>query len=261
MHDITIIVRLWKASVIQAMEYRMSFVFAIFANFMDFIFGLLQYVVFFTAAKNVAGWDANEVLALYAVFMSIFALQFIFLYPNLVAMGEMVNTGTLDLLLTRPVSSQLVLSFRKVSFEEFGSLTTSLFLMIWLTLNGTIILSMENIFYFGVLFFCSASLTYSMFVIFLSLTVKLEKLDNMANLMWSIFSLCRYPAEIYPRWLRSIFYSIFPVAFISTAPAAALTGRLQQELIASAIIIAVISLLLSRISWKMALKAYTSAGG
>lgn len=122
--QLKIIMKLWKASIIQSMEYRGSFIFSIFTNFFDFIFGLLQYLVFFTAAKSIAGWSSDNMLALYSVFMFIYSLQFIFLYPNIAVLGEMVNTGGLDLLLTKPLDARLFVLLRKISLEELGSLST-----------------------------------------------------------------------------------------------------------------------------------------
>lgn len=261
MRNAAIILRLWKASIMQSMEYRASFVFSIFANFMDFIFGFLQYMIFFTAAQSVAGWTSYEILALYAVFMCIFALQFIFLYPNLVAMGEMVNSGNLDLLLTKPVNAQLILSFRRISLEELGSLATSALLLVWLISNGTILLSWNSVLLFITAMVCSAALVYSLFILLMSAAVKLEKLENMAQLMWSLFSLCRYPVEIYPRWLRHLFYGLFPIAFISTVPASIILGKVSSTIVLNALTFALTAIIISTFIWQKALKTYTSAGG
>ncbi len=107
------------------MEYRASFSLGMLANSMDFIFGLVQYGLFFTVADKVAGWEMNQMLAFYGVFMSIFSLHFIFLYPNLDAINQLVSTGQLDLDHTKPFSGQFLLTFRKISFEEVGSFLTS----------------------------------------------------------------------------------------------------------------------------------------
>ena len=259
--NLKILKRFWKATIIQSMEYRTSFLFSILANFMDFTFGLLQYLLFFTAAKSIAGWATYEMLTLYAVFMNVFALHFIFLYPNLVAMGEMVNTGNLDMILTKPVSAQLILSFRRISLEELGSLFTANFLLFWLAYNGKLILTLATIAQFLTAIFCSLTLIYCLFLLLISAAIKMEKLDNMSQLMWSLFSFCRYPTSVYPKWLRAIFFSFFPIAFISTVPAKALLGTADWNLILSGLSVSVIALFISKLLWNQAIKGYTSAGG
>ncbi|HNW36939.1 MAG TPA: hypothetical protein PKM25_18515, partial [Candidatus Ozemobacteraceae bacterium] len=87
-----IILQFWKAHLVQALEYRTSFLLGILANCLDFFFGLLQYALFFTVADTIAGWDLPRMLAFYSVFMTIFSLHFILLYPNLDAMSRLVNT-------------------------------------------------------------------------------------------------------------------------------------------------------------------------
>ncbi len=261
MSSIKIIFKFWKASIIQAMEYRMSFVFAIVANFFDFLFGLLQYLIFFTAAKSVAGWDSDQMLTLYAVFMNVFCLHFIFLYPNLVAMGEMVNSGNLDLLLTKPVSPLLVVSFRKISFEEIGSLFTANALLLWLFWKGALKFSLVAILKFLLAVSSSMALIYCLFVLLLCFAVKSEKLDNMSQLMWSLFSFCRYPIDIYPKWLRHMFFSVFPIAFISTVPAKMLLGSGEWTVALTAIGISSLFLFFTVLIWKKTIAGYTSAGG
>lgn len=261
MRQAGIIFHLWKASIMQALEYRGSFAFSILANFFDFLFGFLQYIVFFTAAQSIAGWSSQQMLVLYGVFMTIFSLHFIFLYPNLVSMGEMVNSGHLDLLLTKPVSTQLILSFRRISFEELGSLATAMVLLSWLLWNGTIPLSLPNAALFCLAMPAALLIVYSMFLTLMSLALLLERLDDAAQILWSMFALSRYPAEIYPARLRFLFFTFLPVAYLSSVPAAALLGTVAAETVFAGIIIALTAVITSTWLWRRTIRAYTSAGG
>lgn len=261
MRQALIIVNLWKATVIQAMEYRASFLFAIVANFFDFIFGLLQYLVFFTAAKSIAGWEADHMLVLYGVFMLVFALHFILLYPNLAAMGEMVNSGNLDLLLTKPVNAQLVISFRRISLEELGSIGTATLLLGWQIYRGVIEFDPGNFALFGISMISSLLLVYCVFLLLISLAVIMERLDNMSQLLWSLFALCRYPVDIYPDRIRYAFMSFLPVAFIATIPASTLLGRCESSTVWQGFALAVAAVVFCSMLWRRAIRAYTSAGG
>lgn len=261
MRQLKIMLQLWKATIIQSMEYRVSFVFSLIANAIDFIFGFLQYLVFFTAAQSIAGWDSNQMLVLYGVFMLVFALHFIFLYPNLAAMGDMVNSGNLDLLLTKPVNAQLMVSFRRISLEELGSLSTALILLLWLFMRGTAILTLTSAIHFFIGLICSMILIYCGFLILISLAVIMEKLDNMAQLLWSFFSLCRYPVDIYPGRIQYLFFSFLPVAFISSVPASALLGRGELKTTLLGVLVTCTAIIASTLFWRKAISSYTSAGG
>lgn len=125
-------------------------------------------------------------------------------------------------MLTKPVNAQLILSFRRISFEELGSISTALVLLGWLTFKGAIHLTPVSVGLFLVAIVSSMLLIYCLFLLLMCLAVFLERLDNMAQLMWSMFSLCRYPVDVYPARLRFMFFSFLPVAYIASVPAAAL---------------------------------------
>lgn len=256
-----IILQFWKAHLVQALEYRTSFALGIIANFLDFLFGLLQYCLFFTVADTIADWDMPRMLAFYSVFMTIFSLHFILLYPNLDAIGRLVNTGQLDLVLTKPVSAQALLSFKGLSFEEFGSFFAAQALLLGLLVSGSITCTAEHFAMFIVAISCGLSLIYCMFLFFMSLALRIEKLQNMSELLWSVFSLCRYPADIYPRAVRWIFYSILPVAFVTTVPARALSAGESPMVLLLGCALTLTLLAASVIFWRRSLAGYTSAGG
>ncbi len=256
-----IILGFWKAHLVQALEYRTSFAFGIVANGLDFLFGLLQYCLFFTVADTIADWDMPRMLTFYAVFMTIFSLHFILLFPNLDAIGRLVNTGQLDLVLTKPVSSQALLSFRGLSFEEFGSFFAAQALLLWLIASGRILVTLPRAAMFLVAIVCSMSLIYCLFLFLMSLAVRIEKIQNMSELLWSVFSLCRYPADIYPRAVRWVFHVVLPIAFVTTVPARALSTGEAPEILLLGCALSVTLVAASVLFWRRSLAGYTSAGG
>jgi ABC-2 type transport system permease protein len=256
-----ILLQFWKASLIQAMEYRTSFFLGILANALDFGFGLVQYALFFSVAESVAGWEMPQLLTFYAVFMTVFSLHFIFLYPNLDGISTLVNSGKLDLVLTKPISPQVLLSFRRLSFEELGSFATAQCLLWGLILTGTIPISAAQVVAFLFALACAFLLVYSVFVMFLALAFWFEKLDNMSDLLWSMFGLCRYPVDVFPGWLRLIFRNILPIAFVTTVPARALLAPLEPLILLQGGALATIFFLLACTFWRRILRTYSSAGG
>ncbi len=256
-----IILQFWKATLIQQMEYRTSFFLGMLANSIDFVFGLIQYALFFAVADKVADWEMNQMLAFYGVFMSVFSLHFIFLYPNLDAINQLVNTGQLDLVLTKPFSGQFLLSFRRISFEEVGSFLASQILLWVLVISGRIEFSGINLISFLLAMACSMSLIYAGFLFLLGLGIWLEKLENMADLLWSMFGLCRYPADIFPPWLKRFFWTIIPIAFVTTVPARTLVYGESPGVLCGGLLLTVIFLSCSTLFWRWSLAGYTSAGG
>lgn len=256
-----ILTQFWKATLMQSMEYRTSFFLSMGANAVDFTFGLVQYALFFTVAENVAGWEMPQLLAFYGVFMTMFSLYFIILYPNLDPMTRLVNTGQLDLVLTKPVSTQILLSFRRLSLEESGSFLASQILLWVLIFSGQVQVTPLRFLAFLVGMFSGLAIIYSLFLFFMALTLWFEKMEDLADLIWSLFGICRYPVDVFPRALKWLFYGLVPAAFVTTVPARILVAGEQPEMIFRGFAIAVAWLIVSRLAWKQALKGYTSAGG
>ena len=67
----------------------------------------------------------------------------------------------------------------------------------------------------------------------------------------------RWPISLYPGWLRYGLTFIIPVAFATTVPAEALTGRLNWQTLLGAIALAAVLLIVSRFFWRRGLRHYS----
>jgi ABC-2 type transport system permease protein len=69
----------------------------------------------------------------------------------------------------------------------------------------------------------------------------------------------RWPVGIYPPWLRWSLTFLVPVAFATTVPAEALSGRLTVQTLLGAVALAAALLLISRAFWRVGLRRYSGA--
>jgi ABC-2 type transport system permease protein len=69
----------------------------------------------------------------------------------------------------------------------------------------------------------------------------------------------RWPVSLYPPWLRFILSFIVPIAFVTTVPVEALTGRLTPQTLLLGMMLAAVLLVLSRLFWKIGLRQYSGA--
>jgi ABC-2 type transport system permease protein len=69
----------------------------------------------------------------------------------------------------------------------------------------------------------------------------------------------RWPITLYPPWLRFTLSFIVPVAFVTTVPVEALTGRLSPQTLVLAGLMAVVLLVISRLVWMRGLRQYSGA--
>lgn len=69
----------------------------------------------------------------------------------------------------------------------------------------------------------------------------------------------RFPVDVYPGWMRVVFTFLLPVTFITTVPASAAVGHLSWELGVGSLAVAILAVLVSIVSWRLAARSYMSA--
>ena len=69
-------------------------------------------------------------------------------------------------------------------------------------------------------------IVYSFWLILATLSFWFVRVENILVIFQSMYEAGRWPVSLYPRWLRFALTFLVPVAFATTVPAQALTGRL-----------------------------------
>jgi ABC-2 type transport system permease protein len=111
----------------------------------------------------------------------------------------------------------------------------------------------------GALFSVAILLIYSLWILVVSLSFRVVKVDNLSYLFMSIFDAGRWPIHVFKGALRVLFTVVFPLALMTTYPAQALLGHLS---LAHALLAGAGGLLFAgcaRWIWQRSLHAYTSA--
>ena len=104
-----------------------------------------------------------------------------------------------------------------------------------------------------------SAIIYSFWLILATLSFWFVRVENILEIFRSMYEAGRWPVSLYPAWLRFILTFIVPVAFVTTVPAQALTGRLTPETLLLAAILAVVLFVISRFFWKIGLRQYSGA--
>src|SRR5439155_1487429 len=71
---------------------------------------------------------------------------------------------------------------------------------------------------------------YALWVVLMSLAFWFVSVENLSVLFDAVYEGARYPVSAYPDALRFLFVYLIPIAWTTTIPASALTGRLGPEI-------------------------------
>ncbi len=255
--------KLWlqflKMSWMADLEYRANIVLRVLAEFFWYTMQLSVFEVLYTHANTISGWDVHDM----RVFMgSLFVgdvLYMILLHENMDYVGTMVRKGDLDLYIVKPVNSQFMISFRKVSVSYFANLILVAGYLAWAVTKLSHPVSAIQVATFVVFILIGVCICYALRFMFATLAVVLQDAGNIQFVWHQFYRLATRPDPIYPSFLRFIVITIFPVAFFASVPSRILVEGLQWPYLVASPILAVVLIYLSHVFWERALRNYASA--
>ncbi|NES21846.1 MAG: ABC transporter permease, partial [Symploca sp. SIO3E6] len=105
----------WSTALAAELEYRLNFAIAALSSLGNLIGNLFGLFLFYRTGYTFEGWTWEEALVLLGIFTLLQGFAATFLVPNLNRIVDLVQQGTLDFVLLKPISSQFWLSFRTLS--------------------------------------------------------------------------------------------------------------------------------------------------
>lgn len=251
--------RFIKLSWMESSEYRLNFIVWFFVETGWTIMDLIMFKALLSNIKSMGSWTFPEVLILVGVYRVMGLLVWGWMYHSFSLIPTLISKGNLDLILTKPMDSQFLVSTRKYSFSSFSSLIGGLIYIglglhqlqyypslaqIALTLLGLVI---------------SLILMYGVYFSTVALALYVGRLNNIYHIFIHAFDAGRYPAEIFPVFLQRILTTIFPIAVMLVVPAGVLIGKFNFIDISKLALLAVFFVGLSRFIWQNGLRRYSSA--
>jgi ABC-2 type transport system permease protein len=100
---------------------------------------------------------------------------------------------------------------------------------------------------------------YSLWIILVAATFWLVKFDNNVTILQALLDTGRYPATIYPPWLRVIVTFLVPIAVATTVPLQALRGDLTPGQVLMFITVGLVAFLLAYQVWRAGVRRYSGA--
>ncbi|MGH7538004.1 MAG: ABC transporter permease, partial [Gemmatimonadales bacterium] len=167
----------------------------------------------------------------------------------------------LDLVLSRPVDAQAFVSFRRLDVWRLTDVVLGLALAGYAVVQLGRTPSPIQLVAFGVALASATVVVYAIWVALMSLAFWFVSVENLSVLFDAVFEGARYPVSAYPGALRFVFVYLLPIAWTTTIPASALTGRMRPVAALGAAAVGAVVLMLTRWLWRAALRRYTGASG
>jgi len=259
MNYLRLVIAFFGVSLMGEVIYRVNFFFQMFQSLLSLGMAIAGLGVVFSYTDTLGGWSQGEILALVGLYLFVGGIIGLVIQPAMQELIESVRNGTFDFTLTKPEDAQLLVSIRRVNIWSLIDIVLGLgvliFALVRLGGNAGVVEAVESL----LMLTAGTTIIYSFFLILATLSFWFVRVENFLMIFHSMYEAGRWPVSLYPGWLRYGLTFVVPVAFATTVPAEALTGRLTWVTLLVAIAIAVPSFLVSRFFWRIGLRRYSGA--
>jgi ABC-2 type transport system permease protein len=247
----------FKFALIASMAYPVDFVTWSVIDFLWTFINIGFFRVLLLNIPTISGWTFNELTLPLGIYSLLNAFIWGAFYGNMKNLARGVNRGTLDLVLTKPVSGQFMVSVKEIGIGLFPSLLTGIFLVGYgfyvNHLPALVLLILPFILASAIAIF------YSLYFISTTLAFFTNRLSNIAEFMPQAADTAKYPTEIFPTVVRFVMTFILPLGLIAIVPSRVLLSKVTPFYLLLPLSAAVILLWLSHRFWLFALSRYSSA--
>jgi len=248
-----------RTSVIGEAAYRFNFLIELLQTVLSLGVSLAGLAIVFSFTDDLRGWNADQMLALVGVYFMVGGFVGLLVQPGMEQFIQSVRDGTLDFILTKPEDAQFVVSIQRIDIWKLTDIGLGLAVLITaLTRLGTGLGLWQAVEFVGMLI-AGGFIIYSFWLVLATLSFWFVRVENILVIFQSMYEAGRWPVSLYPGWLRYGLTFIVPVAFATTVPAEALTGRLNRETFFGAALLAALLLAGSRAFWRAGLRRYSGA--
>ena len=259
MHTFKLLSAFFKVNVQMALAYRADTIVNILLNVMWLGWELLSLNIIFSNTTTLGGWGLGELIALLGVFRLINTMMIALIWPNTEKFNQSIRDGSMDYTILQPVNSMFLVTFSRITVWRIWDLVLAITLIVvGINMTGDSTTPLQ-ILTFSLLAISGSIVIYSLWIVLISLTFWFTKFDNNVTILQALMDSGRYPATVYPAWLRIIVTFVIPIAVATTIPLQALRGDLGTTQIATFFVIGMLSFWIASRVWKVGLKQYSGA--
>jgi len=246
----------------RALVNRGDFFSGLFGSLTWGTFSIVAVYILSARTNSVYGWSRNELFILMGVFNIIVGGMFRGINSlSFDKMSSVIQHGDLDSYLTKPISSQFMISFLEVQIYSVVRIAIAIIFTAYLLIQANIAITFLSVFSFMILAIFGLIIIYSFWFLIMTFLVWYPDLHNLSELLYTSDNLTRYPPQVLGAMGSLLFYFFIPLTFVVSIPTKALLHTVTVFDVVFLILVACGLLFLSRKFWKFALKSYTSASG
>jgi len=256
---IKLLLTLLKVNIQQELAYRADTAINIALSLMWLGWELLSLGIIFSNTDTLGGWGPGELLALLGVWRLVNTLLAAIIWPNTERFNRSIRDGSLDYTLLMPVNSLVLVSLSRIVIWRVWDIVLAVVLIVAGLITSGAGVAPLNLLTFLVLVGSGTIVIYSLWIVLIAFTFWFVKFDNNVTILQALMDAGRYPATVYPPWLRMLITFVIPVAVATTVPLQALRGELLWWQVLLFLGVGAASTQVARFVWRSGVRRYSGA--
>lgn len=251
-----------KNCLIAQLEYRANFALGLAVELAYLVSKLLYVAVVYQTDLHIAGLTPDGMLMFvgtYTIMTGVYAGLF---FTNFVRIPEYVRSGSLDLLLVKPISLQFLVSLRYIDLGMPIPNLAAGWAMVaigWRALD--IPVTAYSVGLYALFLAAGVIITYCLMIVPALLSFWFVNTGGLASIFYAIWDANNMPMPIYSRLVQRVGVYVLPFLVITNFAPLAAMGTLKPEQLVWGAAVPVLLLIGVRLLWNNAIRNYSSAGG
>ncbi|MFC2173421.1 ABC transporter permease [Acidobacteriota bacterium] len=215
---ITIYLVYTRANIRRILEYRSSFFIGFAAILSRHVIGILTLWVIFSTVQALGGWNAYQVVYLYA-YVNLIAALWHFFFANTIRMEFLVQSGDLDWYLVRPLPPLFQLMLYYFDDDALGDIVPAVLLLVISSVRLGIAYTFGVVIVFAAGLLGGVMIHFGIHLILSSWSFWFIKSRAIIGLFTEIKRFSEYPLRIFSFPIQLILSILVPIAFAGYYPA------------------------------------------
>ncbi len=211
----------------ERMEYRGAFLIGVLAQGLAYAADFTMIWVLVHRFGTLGGWQWEEIAFLYALNLMSYAIGAAFTYSQTELEG-MVQKGTFDGVLIRPLNPYLSLAAQQFNVGYIGHIVIALAILIWSLGNLAIDWSVATVGFLLLALAGASMLQAAVLTLLGAWSFTFVRATFLFGFAGSLRTFITYPITIYSSVLQVMLTVIVPFAFVNFYPASVLLGKKGQ---------------------------------
>ena len=214
---------------------------------------------------TLGGWDWPSMALLFAFQLLAYAVGASLSFVQFRELEVQVRKGTFDVLLVKPVSPWVYITFSGLNIDYVGHITLALMLMGWALWQVDVVWSVGSVLYLLAALVSAVMLVAATMTMIGASAMVLVHSNYLYSIFFGFWELTRYPLNIFPPALQWMLVTIVPLGFMNYVPVAAFLGREVVPLGAwgapLALVAGPIAVGIAMAHWRWCIRHYQGGGG